>query len=293
MDAGGAGAGGVGGNGGGGAGMGGIGGNGGGGGAGTGSGGASGFGGGSVGGAGGGSAGSTGGSGQGGTAGSDGGIGKDLLAWYRCDQAFQSTLPDASGKNNNGILTSSTTDPVGYSFSDGKINDALNLQPAKRSFVALPEAILAGSREATIATWVRLNTNANFQRVWDFGGDTNAYMFLTTVNAWTNAMRFGISIYGNGQEEVIDGPAPLPMGQWKHVAVVLGPSGGILYLDGAQVGTNTTMRLRPSDLGRTINNYIGRSQFAVDPYLDGSIDEFRIYNRALSPDEIRTLLSGS
>jgi hypothetical protein len=114
-------------------------------------------------------------------------------------------------------------------------------------------------------------------------------MFFTTVNAWTNVMRFGISINGNGHEEVIDGPAPLAMGQWKHVAVVLGPSGGILYLDGVQVGSNTTMMLRPGDLGRTTKNYIGRSQFFVDPYLDGSIDEFRIYNRALAPEEIRTL----
>jgi hypothetical protein len=46
-------------------------------------------------------------------------------------------------------------------------------------------------------------------------------------------------------------------------------------------------------LGSTANNYIGRSQFSIDPYLEGSVDEFRIYNRALSPDEIQALANGS
>jgi hypothetical protein len=50
--------------------------------------------------------------------------------------------------------------------------------------------------------------------------------------------------------------------------------------------------LRPSDLGDTGNNFIGRSPFASDPYLDGQIDEFRIYNRVLSPVEIGGLAKG-
>jgi hypothetical protein len=42
-------------------------------------------------------------------------------------------------------------------------------------------------------------------------------------------------------------------------------------------------------LGDTSNNFIGRSPFTTDPYLDGQIDEFRIYNRVLSPAEIGAL----
>jgi hypothetical protein len=50
--------------------------------------------------------------------------------------------------------------------------------------------------------------------------------------------------------------------------------------------------LRPSDLGDTGNNFIGRSPFTADPYLDGQIDEFRIYDRVLSTAEIGELASG-
>jgi uncharacterized protein len=91
---------------------------------------------------------------------------------------------------------------------------------------------------------------------------------------------------------MIDGQASLPTGIWTHVAVVLGPAGGLLYLDGAVVGTSAGMTLRPADLGAMPASYIGRSHFAGDPYLDGRIDDLRIYNRALSPEEILSLYSG-
>jgi hypothetical protein len=59
-------------------------------------------------------------------------------------------------------------------------------------------------------------------------------------------------------------------------------------VDGAQVGQNTAMTLNPSSLGSTTNNYIGKSQYS-DPNLNGAIDQFYIYNRALSAAEILAL----
>ena len=49
------------------------------------------------------------------------------------------------------------------------------------------------------------------------------------------------------------------------------------------------MTLTPADLGTIDYAYIGRSQFSVDPYFDGAIDDFRVYNRALSATEIQAL----
>ena len=74
-------------------------------------------------------------------------------------------------------------------------------------------------------------------------------------------------------------------GVWYQVAVTLNGNTGILYLNGLPAGTNNTMTLGPPCLGNTANNYIGRSQYP-DPYLDGVIDEFRIYNVGLSAVEI-------
>ena len=48
----------------------------------------------------------------------------------------------------------------------------------------------------------------------------------------------------------------------------------------------------PAALGDTTNDWIGRSQYPADPYLDGEIDDFNIYNSALSASQIATLASG-
>jgi hypothetical protein len=43
------------------------------------------------------------------------------------------------------------------------------------------------------------------------------------------------------------------------------------------------------DLGVTTQNWLGRSQWTADPFFGGSIDDFHIYNRALSESEVRYL----
>jgi hypothetical protein len=49
------------------------------------------------------------------------------------------------------------------------------------------------------------------------------------------------------------------------------------------------MDFPPFQIGNTPRNWIGRSQFANDPYLNGKVDDFRIYNGALTADEIAAL----
>jgi len=224
--------------------------------------------------------------------GTDAGLSQGLVASYSCDQATGATLPDLSG-NNNATLVTGTGGTGGYSFAAGKVGKALELTAANEGYAALPAGILANACEASIAAWVNIKTQVNYQRVWDFGWDSTVYMYLTTGDA-IRMPRFGISIAGNGSHEFgIDGQATLPVDEWHHLAVVLGPSGVVLYVDGQQAGADASITLRPADLGSTPNNFIGRSQFSADAYLDGAIDEFRVYDRALSPREIQTLASGS
>ena len=225
-------------------------------------------------------------------AGTDAGLSQGLVAYYSCDQATGATLPDLSGNNNNATLVTGTGGTGGYSFATGKVGNALVLTAANEGYAALPAGILADACEATIAAWVNIKTQVNYQRVWDFGWDETVYMYLTPSDA-ARMPRFGISIAGNGSHEPgIDGQPALPVGEWHHLAVVLGPSGVVLYVDGQTAGPDASITLRPADLGSTPNNYIGRSQFSADAYLDGAVDEFRVYDRALSPQEIQSLASG-
>jgi hypothetical protein len=225
------------------------------------------------------------------------GLTSGLVLWYRCESSAAtsaSLLPDSSGQGNDGELVTGAGGSPGYSFAPGKVGNALDLSYTKQGYVVMPAGILANLCEVTVATWVYLNSNTNaFARIWDFGQDTTTYMFLTPITNIDNFARFAISARGNLHEQGIKAPMEVPTLKWTHVALVVDSTSATLYFDGTPVGTTTDLTLRPADLGPTLNNYIGRSQFPSDPYLDGDIDEFRVYSRALSPQEIQTLANGS
>jgi hypothetical protein len=82
---------------------------------------------------------------------------------------------------------------------------------------------------------------------------------------------------------------PLPTG-WHHTAVVIDGTAltATLYLDGAVVSSSSVTVL-PKNLGVSNQNWIGRSQFTADAFFNGAVDDFRIYDRAMSAAEIRYL----
>lgn len=224
------------------------------------------------------------------------GTNEGLLLWYTCESLSGTTLLDNSGRGNDGILVAGSGSGPGAKITTGKIGNGLELNSANKGYVSLPSGLLAKACEITVATWVypivsSTDTNS-WARVWDFGVDNTRYMFLTPITNTDAVARFGITTTGNRSEETLKAKAPIQTLKWTHVAVVLGPSGGTLYFDGDPVASSD-IALRPADLGSTLKNYIGRSQFSTDPYLDGAIDEFRVYDRALTSSEIKALASGS
>jgi arabinan endo-1,5-alpha-L-arabinosidase len=140
---------------------------------------------------------------------------------------------------------------------------------------------------STFATWVKWYGGANWQRVFDFGAGTGQYFFLTP-SASDGNMRFAITTNGDGAEQQIEAPMPLPTNSWCHVAVTLDGTRGLLYLDGQPVATNSNLTIRPWQTLAS-SNYVGKSQFPADPTLHGRISSFRIFGRALSPAEIAAI----
>jgi hypothetical protein len=125
----------------------------------------------------------------------------------------------------------------------------------------------------------------------DFGAAPQVRMYLTVraSNDQRNP-RFAITTGGADAEQRIDGATPFPVDQWTHVAVTRSGNTGTLYINGAAAGTNTGLTLRPADLGSTKGNWIGRCQFPQRnvAYLNAAVDEFQIFDRALTPAEIQS-----
>jgi unsaturated rhamnogalacturonyl hydrolase len=158
-------------------------------------------------------------------------------------------------------------------------------------YVDLPDSLTNNLSDFSIACWVNLNSLDTWTRIFDFGGDSNVFMMLTPASGDTGYPYFCITTSGNDGEQGIDGTSALPTGSWQHLTVVLSGDTGILYINTQEAGRNTGITLNPSDLGNTTNNYIGRSQWDHDPYLSASIDDFVVYDRALSSSEVSSLSS--
>jgi hypothetical protein len=203
--------------------------------------------------------------------------------------AMEGNVQDTSGKNNNGTLNGTAAyvnGPNGY----GKALKFNGLD----NYVTLPIGnLLSTLSNITVATWVNWSgTGGGWQRVWDFGSGPpsgpNNYMFLTPAQGTTGPMTFAIMSPSVAEKRFV-ARSSLPTG-WHHTAVVIDGTAmtATVYLDGSVVATNSVAVL-PKNLGVTTQNWIGRSQYPADAFFNGSVDDFRIYNRAMSASEIRYL----
>jgi uncharacterized protein len=208
----------------------------------------------------------------------------EFIAWYKFDETSGTSAADANSNSAAATLS------AGATWAEGKFGNAVKLDGIN-DYVSLAANILANVDDFTIAAWVNLGANSTWARIFDFGSGTGANLFLTPRSG-DSTLRFAITTSGAGGEQQINSGKLLTKGIWQHVAVTRSDDMGILYIDGVEVAHNDKLTLKPSDLGPTTGNYIGKSQYN-DPFLKGLVDDFRIYSRALSAEEIASLATGS
>jgi hypothetical protein len=153
--------------------------------------------------------------------------------------------------------------------------------------VALPPNILSNYGGLTIETWATETTAAAWERLWDFGTGQTVYMFMTPNGP--GVLRTAFTINGNaaGAEQQVNYGFSPDTARHQYAFTLSGATRTAkIFLDGVQVGVNTNFTLTPEDMGPLPNMWIGRSQYAVDPYFSGSYDEFRVYNGPLSAMQI-------
>jgi DUF1680 family protein len=205
----------------------------------------------------------------------------------------------------------------------GKFGGALRLSGSPiglAEHVSIPAGVVSGLRDFTISLWInpaqydgaRLSddgTNAdsatltNGTAIFDFGQPNPQFaepaltrMYLTIRAANDKPVpRFAITTSGANGEQRLDAAQPLPVDKWTHVAITRSGSTATLYIDGEPVATNPNMTLSPADLGETTGNWLGRCQFPQRnvSYLNAQLDEFQIFDRGLTHDEVRTLIASA
>ncbi len=218
-----------------------------------------------------------------------------LVGWWKLEGGCvnNSIAIDSSGYGHHGAMKGNPQAIPGYDGSALKFD-------GRDDHVELPIGdLIASLTNSTFMIWADFsNSGGAWQRIFDFGtDDPNVHMFLTPRKFFIDPMRFGITKSGNGYQiasdaDCTDAGVVLPSG-WHNVAVTIDPAVGAttLYLDGEQVGTSATV-IVPKDLGKTTHNWLGRSGYEDDAYYLGSLDDFRIYDYALSVSEITRAMAG-
>jgi len=134
----------------------------------------------------------------------------------------------------------------------------------------------------TFSAWVYwTSSTTSWQRIFDFGRDESNYIMLTPYDD-LGRMRF--EIRSNGTAQYVNN-GTFPGTESTHLVVTLSGNTLTIYLNGVQYDQSTNIQFEPKDVIGD-NVWLGRSQFSVDPYFNGAIDEVALFNRALSPAEV-------
>lgn len=204
------------------------------------------------------------------------------------------TAIDSVGNANGTIVNTSLT-------GKGRVS----LSGSNNQYVDLPNGIISALTDISIETWYSWQGGANSHHVFDFGmnsagegnsSGTGTYYFYLNPTDGMGQMVVGMNFTAAGNDYAIADyqlrVTPPSTGGRHHIVITYhDPGAGSaktleLYLDGAQAGSisvaasvsSTNNRLSSLD---DRNEWIGRSNYSTSTFA-GSIEEFRIYNVALS-----------
>lgn len=195
------------------------------------------------------------------------------------------------GNGNNEVSGNPVAVIVGnatFNSDGGKLGGYLYI-PTGSDYAKIPyNSIFDLPNSFTIEFWFRQRSNQNFYQDLVYKGTPiNNYNFRVFRQLW-NENNFGPIIVGytavnTGYWSQTSNPNQLSHGSWHHVAYTRNRDGAAYYLDGVLTHyLNTTQYIEYSGLAKTPANDIIIGDSAVDT----DIDNLRIYNRALSFDEV-------
>ena len=188
-----------------------------------------------------------------------------LVVWLPLNGNLENQgLSNITVTNNGATVDNNGKIGKCYSFngSSAKISTSINLTPAM-SFCA----------------WVKFNSVKNFViDARDSSGKGYQPIYISST---------GVQIYSSGSPSGGYVNYSFSTGVWYHLVVSYSNNKGYLYVNGTLIGTVGVASL-------TLNNSILTigSRYSSESYLDGKLNDIRIYDHALSPKEVKELAKG-
>ena len=198
-----------------------------------------------------------------------------LVAHYEFDDGFL----DLSENHFNAAYAGDTTFST-HLLKSGTASISLD---GEENFVQLPPQV-GDQRQMSVAAWAYIpSSNDDGQRIFDFGNGPAQCVYLTPCNGSTMQL-----VFRNGDEEQTLSATKLRSG-WHHLCATLSDSLVCLYMDGELAASTADITLRPADFHPALC-FLGRAQDPDEPLLKGRLDDLRVYNYALSAQQVQAVM---
>ena len=209
-----------------------------------------------------------------------------MVGYWPLDETSSPSV-DASGNGNNGTWVGSPSaisptpvPPITFSDPYGIILNGTN------SIRVSTVSLLSNASAKTVSAWVKPTPGASytskFGRIFNHDIVGNQWMFAMSTNGRIGGSPNGGVTYGNTTIS-----NDVASGAWNHVVMTFDGTTMLLYVNGISRGISQSDGTWGfSDSG---NVYIG---FRTGQQFDGSIDDVRVYNRAISAAEVAALYQG-
>lgn len=195
-----------------------------------------------------------------------------LVAFYR----FTGNADDASGNGNHGTVQG----PTLTADRNGEPNSAYHFADGLDVIAVADPASLDVETAVTFTAWIRPEVTSEIFIL--YREDTNGGEGLFSLDIYPGVIRCGLK-RPDGGSTAVQGTTAIQQGVWQHVAVTWDGTTMRAYCNGQPDGTSSfdgPMAVSDGDLS------IGRYYSGFE----GDIDEVRIYDRALSENDLAELL---
>lgn len=215
---------------------------------------------------------------------------ENVVAQWRFEEGSGIVAADDSPNQHDGVLINAPSWGTGHSGS------AVNLDGTDQ-YVDAGTFDVSGS-ELTLCAWIKADRfdhlSSRDARIISKAigtSDQDHFWMLSTIDdGGLVKLRFRLKTQGSTSTLVADSGG-LSAGQWTHVAAVYTGNYMILYKDGAEVGRMAKTGVIDAD--PVIPVWVGSNPpSASSKPFDGMIDDARVYNRALTADDLQALIGG-
>ena len=203
----------------------------------------------------------------------------DLVGWWRLDEGSGTTAADSSGNGNDGTLQGNPQ------WVTGVVGSALEFDGDGDYVNCGNDAIFDITEEITLAVWVNANDMLNSEHNCWLGKGDNAYAIKHQSGNYLEFFMYDGEWHSTNYSTELDSLN----GDWHHMAGTFDGSELKFYLDG-ELAANLVYS---GTIGTATHNVtIGENSQATGRYFDGMLDDPRIYNEALSQDDIQSIMMG-